>query len=155
MILLEDSIRYTNVISKKYRYHYNDMNEIMESFINEIINVNATVKGPMFYSINNVPMDKMVNAELFMPVHEDKVVIKDDMLFHSYYNIENMITFCLYDQFEKTSEIGYSSLLQYMKQNQLRQVTPIFHVFSGDRSLQYLFIKIGVTPEKKEEPVWR
>jgi len=131
------------------------MNEVMESFINDIIKVNATVKGPMFYSINNVPMDEMVNAEFFMPVQEDKVEIVEDMSFHSYFNIENMITFCLYDQFEKTTEVGYSILLQYIQQNQLRQVTPIFHVFSGDHSLQYVFLKIGVTPEIKEELVWR
>ncbi|WP_138755913.1 DUF5085 family protein [Paenibacillus sinopodophylli] len=155
MVLLGDSIRYTNVISKKYRYHYNEMNAIMESFVTDIIKINATVNGPLFYSINNVPMDEMVEAEFFMPVIENQVDVIEDMHFHSYFNIEDMITYCVYNEVETTTEIAYGYLLEYIKQNHLRQVTPIFHILSGDHSLQYVFIKIGIVPEEKKEPVWR
>jgi len=156
-MLLGDSIRYTNVISKGYYFHYKDMNQIMEQFASEIVEVNATVKGPLFYSINNVPMDEMIYAELFMPVYEDKVELKEDMYYHSYYNIENMITIGIHEQFETTTEVAYATLMHYMETNQLKQITPIFHIMSGDTSMQYVFIKIGVFPiqEEKKELVWK
>ncbi|MGF7046817.1 hypothetical protein J2T13_001319 [Paenibacillus sp. DS2015] len=34
--------------------------------------------------------------------------------------------------------------MDYIEHHKLRQVTPIFHIISGDRSLQYVFIKIGI-----------
>lgn len=155
MVLLGDSIRYTNVISKRYRYHYRDMNEVMESFINDVVKANGTVKGPLFYAIHNVPLDEMLNAEFFMPVYEDRVDLQDDMKFHSYFNIEGMVTYCVFDQFETSTEAAYGILMQYMETSGLRQTTPIFHVVSGDQSQPYIFIKIGIVPEEKEEPVWR
>ncbi|MFD0588497.1 DUF5085 family protein [Paenibacillus sp. GCM10027627] len=155
MVLLGDSIRYTNVISKRYRYHYSDTNDVMESFLNDVGDTKATIKGPLFYSINNLPMDEMVNAEFFMPVYENQVETRENMYFHSYYNIEDMITFCIHDQFETATEEAYGALMHYMDQNGLQQVTPIFHIISGDRSLAYVNIKIGIAPEEKEELVWR
>lgn len=150
-MLLGDSIRYTNVISKKYRYHYKETSDIMKGFLEDIIATGANIKGPLFYSINNVPMDEMVNAEYFMPVHEDRVPVPEDMLFHSYFNIEDMITYCVYDEFEAKTELAYGILLQHIEHNQLRQTTPIFHVISGDHSQQYVFIKIGVAAETEVE----
>lgn len=155
MVLLGDSIRYTNVLSKKYSFHHHDMNEVIEGFFDDIVKSTATVKGPFFYSINNVPTDEIVYAEFFMPVEQNDVDVPEGMFFHSYFNIEDMVTFCVYERVEEATEIAYGHLIAYIHQNRLRQVTPIFHVVSGDHSLQYVSIKIGIAPAEKEEPVWK
>jgi len=151
MINPSDSIKFRNVISKRYRFYYKDMEEVMEQFLNDIDRKKATVKGPLFYSLNNVPMDKIMNVEFFMPIEEEKIEIDEDMFFQSYFSIENMVSISMYDNFETNTEIAYRVLLDYIDDNKLKQVTPIFHVISGDRTMQYVFIKMGVTQEKKEE----
>ena len=153
MVNSYDSIRFRNVISKRYRFYYEDMGKVMEEFINDIVKKNISLKGPVFYSLNNVPMDKMMNVELFMPVIQDKVEIDDDMFFHSYFSIENMISVYMYANFEQNTEIAYRMLLDYIDENNLKQATPIFHVLSGDKTMQYAFIKVGVTDKKEEKQV--
>lgn len=148
MINPNDAIRYTNVVSKTYRFHYKNMDEIINQFLIEIVQQKATIKGPLFYSMNNVPMDEMVHAEFFMPIEEDNLEVMKDTYFHSYYAIEDMISICLFDQFEKNTEIAYYMLLEYMDKNDLNQMTPFFHIITGDETLQYVFIKVGVTPER-------
>ncbi|RJX39128.1 DUF5085 family protein [Paenibacillus pinisoli] len=161
MVLVGDSIRFTNVISKKYYYHFNDMKTVMESFINEIIGVHATVKGPLFYALYNVPLDEMMMAEFFMPVEEDQVELPEDMRYHSYYNIEDMLGVAIHKQFETATEEAYASLIQYMNLNGYTQITPIYHLFSGDNTMQYVHIKIGYAPaeeeqqEREPELVWK
>lgn len=144
MINPSDAIRYTNVLSKNFRFHYKNIDSIMKQFLNEVIQQRATIKGPLFYSINNVPMDEMVEADFFMPIEEDSVEVMKDYYFHSYYDIEDMLSICLFDHFERDTEIAYHMLLEYMEQNGLNQTTPFFHIITGDESLQYIFIKVGV-----------
>ncbi|MDQ0885074.1 hypothetical protein QFZ81_000162 [Paenibacillus sp. V4I9] len=81
MINVSDSIRFTNVISRKFRFHYKEMNDRLEGFMKDIIHQNATIKGPLFYSILNVPTDEMVHAEFFMPVEEDSITLMEGMYF--------------------------------------------------------------------------
>lgn len=145
MVNASDSIRFTNVISRKYRFHYKEMNDWLEGFMKDIIQQNVTIKGPLFYSIQNVPMDEMVHAEFFMPVEEDSLTLREGMYFHSYFSIEDMISVCVFKDFEKNIEVAYKVLLDYIEHNEWHQVTPIFHVISGDQSLPYLFVKIGVS----------
>lgn len=148
-----DSIRYTNVVSRRYRFHYKDMNKVLEDFLVDVDKLEPDIKGPLFYSMNNVPMDEVVHAEVFMPMQSAPKDWMEDMSFHSYFNIDSMISFCVHSNFEANTEVAYALLLDYMEHQQLHQVTPIFHVLSGDESLQYVFIKIGVAlgePEKAE-----
>lgn len=148
MINPKDAIRYTNVVSKTYRFHYKNMDDIINQFLFELVQQKVTIKGPLFYSMNNAPMDEMVNAEFFMPIEEDNLEVMKDTYFHSYYSIEDMISICLFDQFEKNTEIAYYMLLEYMELNDLNPTTPFFHIITGDETLQYVFIKVGVTPER-------
>ena len=63
MINPKDHIRYMNVVSRKYRSHYQDFDAALKDFMEELISINVTLKGPLFYSINNVPMEELVNFE--------------------------------------------------------------------------------------------
>jgi Domain of unknown function (DUF5085) len=117
MINPNDAIRYTNVVSKTYRFHYKSIDDMIRSFLNELVQHKATIKGPLFYSLNNVPIDEMVHAEFFMPIEEDHIEGMKDMYFHSYYAIEDMISICLFDQYEKKTEIAYHMLLDFIDKN--------------------------------------
>lgn len=144
MINPADSIRYTNVLSRKYRFHYKDMYEAMEDFLKDIGSLQVDVNGPLFYSLNNVPLDEVMNVEFFIPVVQSNLPNVDDMLFHSYFSIENMVSLNVVDHLETNTEIAYKLLFEYMEEKKKTQVTPIFHILSGDDSLQYMAIKIGV-----------
>lgn len=151
MINPNDSIRFTNVVSKQYRFYYEDMDKVIKEFLGDIDKKGAVVEGPLFYSLNNIPMDKMMNVELFMPIEQDKFEIDKDMCFHSYFSIENMVSIYMYANFEKNTEIAYAALLNYIDENKLKQVTPIFHILSGDQTMQYVVIKIGVISDEEDE----
>lgn len=150
MINPNDSIKVKNVLSRKYVFHYEEMDQHIEDFINDVFKQTQNIKGPLFYTMNNVPKDEITHVEFFMPVEDDSVSLLDDMHFQSYYNIENMVSICVQNNFEMNTEIAYGMLFQYMEENYLKQVTPIFHVLSGDETLQYMFIKIGVVQDLEE-----
>lgn len=151
MINPNDSIKFTNVVSKKYRFYYEDMDKVLKEFLNDIDRRGAIIKGPLFYSFNNIPMDKNMDVELFMPIEEDKFQIDKDMCFYSYFSIENMVSIYMYANFEKNTEIAYAALLNYIDENKLKQVTPIFHVILGDETMRYAAIKIGTISDEKYE----
>lgn len=150
MINPSDYMRYSNVISRKYYFHYQEFNEKLQHFVETCVQCEASIKGPLFYSINNIPQNKWVAVEFFLPVEEDYIDVKGDMFFHSYFSIEDMISTCLHHNFREETEKAYSMLLHTTEQNNLQQVTPFFHVISGDETLQYTFIKLGVVGLKEQ-----
>ena len=121
------------------------MNDRLEEFLKDVVQQHATIKGPLFYSILNVPMDERVHAEFFMPVEEDSLFLKEGMYFHSYFSVEDMISVCVFSDFEPNTQAAYKLLLDYIENNEWQQTTPIFHVLSGDQTLPYLWVKIGVS----------
>ncbi|CAG9614502.1 hypothetical protein BACCIP111899_03735 [Bacillus rhizoplanae] len=144
MIIEGQSIAYTNVVSKEYYFHYTDMEEAIEDFMSEIAKANLTVKGPMFYALKNVPTDENMYIELFMPVNEDKIPASETIQFRSYYYVDEMLMKRYTGDYEKLTEYVYAEMLQYMEDNQLDMISPIYHIFSGDESLQYVEVKIAV-----------
>lgn len=153
MLNLNDSIRLRNVITRKYRFHYKDMETYLAHFMEDVNRTGATIKGPLIYSLHNVPMDEIMHVEFLMPVHEEQVPIMDDMSFHSYFWIDNMISVYDLGQYEASTEVAYAALIHHMETKYLRQATPIFHVVSGDRSLPYTHIKVGVAAMTHNE-IW-
>ncbi|BCN31966.1 DUF5085 family protein [Anaeromicropila herbilytica] len=149
MINLKDSIRYTNVVSKNYAFHYNDMKEVLDEFGSEIKKLNLHKNGPLFYSMKNVPMDEIMSVELFMPVVEENITLPDTMYYHSYYSVENMMSTTVWKDYEQDTELAYSALLTLMNQSSLNQTTPMYHVIFSDDSFSYMQVKVGY--EKKGE----
>ncbi|WP_186580059.1 hypothetical protein [Aquibacillus kalidii] len=45
-----------------------------------------------------------------------------------------MISICLFGDLEKDTEVGFRLLIDYMDEQNLKQVTPMFPVVSGDES---------------------
>ena len=82
--------------------------------------------------------------ELFMPVYESSIPKSETMKFRSYYYVDNMLMKRYAGDFETLTEYAYAEILQYMEDNELDMVSPIYHIFSGDEELQYVEIKIAV-----------
>nr|WP_286181020.1 hypothetical protein [Bacillus sp. ISL-37] len=45
----------------------------MKDFINDIAQQKVSIRGPLFYSINNVPLDEVISGEFFIPIREDSI----------------------------------------------------------------------------------
>lgn len=147
MIVTNDSIKYKNVVSKKYYFYHKDFDKVYKAFFDEVMKVGYTLKGPFFYSINNVPKDEMVYGELFIPVNEDKPLDSDELNYQSYFNIENMLGASVFGDFLSNTEYTYGKLLAFIDKFQLKQVTPIYHIISSDDTMNYALIKIGVAKD--------
>ena len=124
------------------------MKEAIEDFMSEISKANLTIKGPMFYALKNIPSDGNMYIELFMPVNEDKIPMSETLQFRSYYYVDEMLMKRYTGDYEKLTEQVYGEMLQYMEDNNLNLASPIYHVFSGDESLQYVEVKIAVFNEE-------
>lgn len=144
MIIEEQSIAYTNVISKEYYFHYTEMEEVLTEFMTSIVDANLTVKGPMFYALKNMPSNEMMYIELFMPIHEDQNPQLEDMRFRSYYYVDNMLMKRYTGDFEKLTKHAYAEMFQYIEEEGLTMVSPIYHIFSGDGASPYVDVRIVV-----------
>lgn len=144
MINNNDSLKFSRVISKKIYIEYKDLKGEMEQFLFDINSSGATPTGHFFYSLNNIPLDGKIAIELFCPIRNSDFKLSSNLQFHSYYSIDNMISYCLYANIEKNVEVAYGILLKYINIYGLEQVTPFFHYFSGSKDRQHVYIKVGV-----------
>lgn len=103
--------------------------------------MHAHPNGPVFYSLNNVPKDKKMKVEFFIPVKEI-VDTKDEMKFHSFYSVEQMISMRITNDFEHKTEEAYSALLQFIQSQNLIQLTPPYHIIDTVDNA-FVTIKIG------------
>lgn len=142
MIFLNDHIRYERVLSKKYEFYYTQLGDKLTDFLSEVKGINAHPNGPVFYSLNNVPKDKKMNVEFFIPVKEI-VDTKNKMKFHSYYSVEQMLSMRITNNFEYKTEEAYSALLQFMQSQNLIQLTPPYHIIDTFSDNPFVTIKIG------------
>ncbi|MDN4074101.1 DUF5085 family protein [Fictibacillus terranigra] len=148
MIAEDQSITYSNVVSKEYFFHYSEMEDVIKDLLSEIAKVHLTIKGPMFYALKNIPTDENMYIELFMPVHEDKIPSSESLTFRSYYYVDEMLMKRFTGNYETLTEFVYAELFQYMVDNKLNLASPIYHIFGGDESIQYVDVKISVFSEE-------
>ena len=134
-----------NVIEKSYQFHYSEMEKAMQDFLNGLDQLNVTIVGPFMYTLRNVPKDEMMECDFLMPIMENRLNQTTDVLFHSYYEVYDMFSLAISGDFNKETELAYAELLINIKENNLKQVTPFYHVISSDDSLKYMIIKVGVS----------
>lgn len=151
MISTSESIACKNVVSKEYYCHYKAFGEVIEDFIKIVVEEHKlTLKGNMFYSLNNLPMDEMMYVTIFVAVEEENYISLRDLEFRSYFYIDNMLLLRFSGDYEALTEYAYAELLDFMYENELEQVTPFFYELAGDMSKQYVQIKVGIMPIKEE-----
>lgn len=142
MILLKDQIRYERVLSKRCEFYYKDLGKNLTQFLDEVKEIGGTPNGPVFYSLNNVPMDECMKVEFFLPVKEE-LDGSDGIYFHSYYSVEQMMSMRILENFEEKVQEAYSAMYQFLNAQNMEQVTPIYHVFEKVDKRPFVIIKMG------------
>ena len=88
MINPNDYIQFRNVVSKKDRFHYKEMETTLRNFFNDITKMGGNVGNTYFYALENIPEEEILQIEVFAPIEEDYIEVKNEMKFHSYFSID-------------------------------------------------------------------
>lgn len=136
-----DKISFQNVVSKRAKFYYSEMEENYKNFVSGIINEGYNLKGPFFYSLNNVPTDEMIDIEMFFPIIENIFEV-EDYQFASYFEITPLLKTIIVGDFDNVTEQSYAELLATLEVNNLNIATPFYHVFPKNGS-KYVNLYVG------------
>ncbi|MEE8737734.1 MAG: DUF5085 family protein [Bifidobacterium sp.] len=146
-IVWREKISYQNVVSVRTGFHYTDMQHEYAMFVDQIAQAGYTLKGPFFYSLNNTPLDEMVDIEQFLPVYEHQPARTSEtsgLRFQSYFEIGPVFRGTVVKDFERQTERVYAELLETLATNHLEMNTPFFHVAPQDGA-PYMHVYLGYT----------
>jgi effector-binding domain-containing protein len=135
-------LAYQNVVSSRLKFHYTEMGEHFDRFAAKIAAKGHNPNGPLFYSLNNVPLDEMVDIEMFLPIHEDTFAAEEGFRFHSYFDVVPLLRGVVRGDFEAQTERVYAELLATLEANSLEINSPFFHVVHKDPS-PYASVFVG------------
>lgn len=136
-----NKIAFQNVVRQRLSFHYSEMEEHLEQFINGIVEAGYQLKGPFFYSLNNVPLNEVIEIELFMPISNDLFSLKG-YNFSTYFEISNLLKTIIKGDLKTLTEIEYAKLIIALEKNDLEMVTPFYHVVPKN-GLEYLELLVG------------
>jgi hypothetical protein len=127
-VAFDERLGYQNVVSSRKTFHYSELAVRFEEFTSAIAQSGYDPKGPFFYSLNNVPMDEMVDIEMFLPIRQDTFDDEPGLFFHSYFEVSPLLRGVVAGDFENRTEQVYAQLLGIMDANDLVINSPFFHV---------------------------
>lgn len=136
-----NKIAFQNVVRQRLSFHYSEMEEHLEQFVKGIVEASYQLKGPFFYSLNNVPLNEVIEIELFMPISNDLFSLKG-YNFSTYFEISNLLKTIIKGDLKTLTEIEYAKLIIAMEKNDLEMVTPFYHVVPKN-GLEYLELLVG------------
>lgn len=151
MVVEYETIMYKNVVWHTYEIHYSQFQRALEDFNDKLVRANLTVTGPLFYALNNIPLDEIMWIDIYMPVEQSYVPKDMDLHFQSYFYIDQMLMTRVKGNFEVNTEFAYQKLLQYAIDNEYKVVSPIFHVMRGDDEMQWVELKAKVFSENDDD----
>lgn len=150
-VTFREKLAYQNVVSSRATFHYSEMAEHFDGFTARIAAKGYEPKGPFFYSLNNVPMDEMVDIEMFLPILQDTFSAEEGLQFHSYFEVSPLVRGIVKGDFENQTERVYAQLLVTLEANELEINTPFFHLVQRDVS-PYALIFVGyVDPDELDD----
>lgn len=141
-VLFGEGLAYQNVVSYRAKFHYSKLGEYAEAFAADVVKLGGTVKGPYFYSLNNVPMDEVTDIEFFLPIQQSAFEAVEGMRFHSYYSLSPLALGTVIGDIETNTEYVYALLLASLERRGLEVNAPFFHVLPEDRS-PYVSVYLG------------
>lgn len=136
-------IAFQNVVRKRLSFHYSELEKHLEQFVSGIVDTGYQLKGPFFYSLNNVPLNEIVDIEMFMPVSND-IFHLEGYKFSTYFELNNLLKTVVKGDFSSMTEVGFAKLVVSIEVNGLEIATPFYHVLPKD-GLQYLELLVGYT----------
>lgn len=151
MVITEESIMYRNVAWYSYVFHYSEFDQAVNDFNERLVNANLTINGPLFYALHNAPVDEMMYVDICIPVEQSYVSSRHDLNFQTYYLIDDMLSTRVIGNFEKETEVAYERLFTFSFVNELKIVSPIYHILRGDEEVQWVDVKIKVLDSSEDE----
>ncbi|MBS7576314.1 MULTISPECIES: DUF5085 family protein [unclassified Enterococcus] len=136
-----EKISYQNVVSRRKKIYYEDLDKFYIEFVQDILDANYTLRGPFFYSLNNVPKDEIIDIELFFPIYENQFT-KENYKFSSYFLVDNLLKTVVFNKYNVLTEKAYSDLLLTLENSELEINTPFFHIMPMT-TYDYVEILIG------------
>lgn len=147
MITNNHKIAHRNVVSKYYNFLPEEIEVAINDFVSILEEQGYHTNGNIFFSIISDPTAEMMTAEIFLTIEEDYFVRKTDekMFFRSYFLISPMIMTRIMDDFDAQSQEKYWELIDYIKNNGLKQNTPVFVEFKNSHlGRGYVEMSVGV-----------
>ena len=142
---------YRNVVWHSYKLHYADFERALEDFNQKLVNAHLTISGPLFYALHNVPLDEMMEIDIFVPVEQTYVSREKTLLFQTYFFIDGMLMTRMKGDYEENTEVAYAEIFHFVKDNNLQITSPIFHILRGDDEVQWVDLKVKVfDPEENK-----
>lgn len=154
MINRYDAIRYQRIVSQKLVIEFNALQDALTAIADEIQEAGASLTGKYFYTLEDIQNETDAHIEVFFQVEENDITFPPSMSYHSYYSIESMVSMYVHGELFGNIAAVYATLYDYIEQNQLKEVTAIFHEIGGTQEFPYMHVKIGVT-EIDEEDIWK
>lgn len=146
-VAFHEKLAFQNVVSCRAKFHFNELAEHIGDFASRIVAKGCDPKGPFFYSLNNVPMDEMVNIEMFLPIHQDRFTAEEGLHFHSYFEVFPLLRGIVKGDFERQTEWVYAQLLATLRADNLELNSPFYHVAQRDGSPYVLVYASYADPE--------
>lgn len=151
MIIEYETMMYKNVVWHTYEIHYSQLQRALDDFGEKLLQAKLTITGPLFYALNNIPLDEIMLIDIYMPVEQSYVSKDVDLHFQSYFYIDQMLMTRVKSDFEVNTEFAYQELLQYAIDKEYQVISPIFHIMRGDDEMQWVELKAKVYSEQEAE----
>ena len=136
-----DRLAYQNVVRRNFRAHYSEMEAQMNDFIAGILEAGYRLKGPFFYSLNNVPLDEIVDIDLFFPIYDDFFQL-EGYEFSTYFEVKQLLKTVVTHDFQTLTEYAYALLVATIEENGLELQTPFYHILPTT-DLEYVEVLVG------------
>ncbi|WP_106496027.1 DUF5085 family protein [Lentibacillus sp. Marseille-P4043] len=147
MIVENHHIAHLNVVSKYYRFAPEEIDIAIKDFQSVLEKHGYHPDGRMLFSILSDPTSEIMNAEIFLPIKEDNVMIQEQeqINFRSYLSIKPMIMTRVMEDFDAQSQVRYWELIDYIRRNGMKQKTPVFAEFKNSHlGRDYVEMSVGV-----------
>jgi hypothetical protein len=137
-----ERLAFQNVVSSRAQFHYSELAERFDAFTADVVALGGEPRGPLFYGLNNVPTDGIVDVEMFLPIRQNTFPGEEGLRFHSYFEVSPLLRGVVTGDFERQTEVVYARLLATLEANDLEMNSPFFHVFQKDVS-PYALVYVG------------
>lgn len=145
MIQENVSLQYRNVVAKKYKIHYSKISSCLNEFVNTLKARKMKLTGEMFYSTLDITKNAEIEIEFFVSVLMKTSLPDDTYRFYSYYQIDNMISEVIKENFETEVEMAYAKLLQYISNNKKEMISPFYNEVHRYEEKIFLVVKVATT----------
>lgn len=138
-------IMYRNVVYKEYvEYSINKLDECVIDFYNLINAFDLEKNGPLIMVYTQVMKDSRVNVKLMMPV--DKSFVPNEHLkFMTYLYIDQMLHGRMSGpDYSKEEEKLLLEIEEFAKTNNLRRISPYYHIINEIDDLNWVDVKVKV-----------